>query len=153
MSEQAPSCGPDSGTNGAGMSSSIVVRMLKAHFEPNCAFCDTSTKPCTHSVRPTIRYFKTGPQPDSACGGGGSHSQNGGHEPSMSHISANNIDSKPIIASTSIPSGSRNPNVATTLVCGGCGGHSQNGRHEHSMHRISANNTDRKLMLVSLPLL
>ena len=127
--------------------------MLKAHFEPNCAFCDTSMTFCTHLVRPIIRYFKTGPQPDLACGGGGSHFQNGGHEFSMSHISANNIDSKLIIVSMSMFSGSRNPNVAIILVCGGCGGHFQNGRHEFLMYRISVNNIDRKLMLVSLPLL
>ena len=88
-----------------------------------------------------------------ACGGGGSHFQNGGHEFSMSHISANNIDSKLIIVSMSMFSGSGNPNVAIILVCGGCGGHFQNGRHEFLMYRISANNIDRKLMLVSLPLL
>ena len=86
-----------------------------------------------------------------ACGGGGSHFQNGGHEFSMSHISANNIDSKLIIVS--MFSGSRNPNVAIILVCGGCGDHFQNGRHEFLMYRISVNNIDRKLMLVSLPLL
>ena len=70
-----------------------------------------------------------GPQPDLACGGGGSHFQNGGHEFSMFHISANNIDSKLIIVSMSMFSGSRNLNVAIILVCGGCGSHFQNGRH------------------------
>ena len=28
----------------------VIVRMLKPHFEPNCAFCDTSMKLCTHLV-------------------------------------------------------------------------------------------------------
>ena len=94
-----------------------------------------------------------GPQPDLACGGGGSHFQNGGHEFSMFHISANNIDSKLIIVSMSMFSGSRNLNMATILVCGGCGSHFQNGRHEFSMYRISANNIDWKLLLVSFSLL
>ena len=127
--------------------------MLKPHFEPNCAFCDTSIKCCTRLVWPIRSYLKTGPQPDLACGGGGSHFQNGWHEFSMSHISANNVDNKLIIVSISMFSGSRNPNVAIIWVCGGCGSHFQNGRHEFSMSHISANNIDRKLICVSFSLL
>ena len=82
--------------------------------------------------------------------GGGSHFQNGWHEFSMSHISANNIDRKLIIVSMPMFSGSRNPNVAIILVCEGCGSHFQNGRCEFSMPHILANNGDRKLMLVSM---
>ena len=119
----------------------------------NCAFCDTSMKFCTHLVWPIRSYFKTGPQPDLACGGGGSHFQNGWHECSMPHISANNIDRKLIIVSMPMFSGSRNPNVAIIWVCGGCGSHFQNGRHEFSMSHISANNIDRKLFVVSLSLM
>ena len=71
----------------------------------------------------------------------------------MSHISANNIDRKLIIASMSKFSESRNPNVAIVLVCEGCGSHFQNGPHEFSMSHISANNIDRKLIVVSLSLM
>ncbi len=81
-------------------------------------------------------------------GGCGSHFQNGWYEFSMSHISANNIDKKLIIVSTSMFSWSRNPNMAITLVCGGCGSHFKNGWHEFSMSHISANNGDRNLMLM-----
>ena len=119
----------------------------------NCAFCDTSMTFCTHLVWPIGSYFKTGPQPDLAGGGGGSHFQNGGHECSMSHISANNIDRKLIIVSIPMLSGSRNPILAIIWVCGGCGSHFQNGRHDCSMSHISANNIDRKLIFVSLTLL
>ena len=94
-----------------------------------------------------------GPQPDLACGGGGSHFQNGRHECSMSHISANNIDRKLIIVSKPMFSGTRNPTLAIIWVCWGCGSHFQNGRHECSMSYISANNIDRKLIFVSLSLL
>ena len=118
----------------------------------NCAFCDTSMTFCTHLVWPIRSYFRTGPQPDLACGGGGSHFQNGWHQFSMSHISGNNIDRKLIIVSMPMISGSRNPNVAIIWVCGGCGSHFQNGRHEFSMSHISANNIDRKLICVSLSL-
>ena len=104
-------------------------------------------------ISPIRSYFKTGPQPDLACGGGSSHFQNGWHEFSMSHILANNIDTKLIIVSMSMFSGSRNPNVAIILVCGGCGSHFQNGRHEFSMSHISADNIDRKFIFVSLCLL
>ena len=61
------------------------------------------------------------------CDGCGSHFQNGLHEFSMSHISANNIDRKLIFVSMSLFSVSRNPNMAITLVCWGCGSHFQNG--------------------------
>ena len=61
------------------------------------------------------------------CGGCGTHFQNGRHEFSMSHISANNIDRKLIIVSMSMFSGSRNPHMAIMLVCVGCGSHFQNG--------------------------
>ena len=61
------------------------------------------------------------------CGGCRIHFENGSHEFSMSHISANNIDMKLIIVSTSMFSGSRNPNMAIILVCGGCGSHFRNG--------------------------
>ena len=70
----------------------------------------------------------------------------------MFHISANNIDSKLIIVSMSMFSGSRNLNMAIILVCSGCGSHFQNGRHEFSMYCISANNIDWKLLLVYLSL-
>ena len=80
----------------------------------------------------------------------GSHFQNGRHEFSMSHISANNIDRKLIIVSMSMFSESRNVNVAIILVCGGCGSHFQNGRHEFAMSHILANNGDRNVMLVSI---
>ena len=98
--------------------------------------------------------FKTGPQPNLACVGGGNHFQNGWHEFSMSHISANNIDRKLIIVSTcmSMCWGWRNPNMAIILVCVGCGSHFQNGWHEFSMSHISANNIDRKLIIVSMSL-
>ena len=119
----------------------------------NCAFCDTSMNFCTHLVWPIRSYSKTGPQPDLACGGGGSHLKNGWHEYSMSDISANNIDRKLIIVSRSMFSGSRNPNLAIIWVCGGCGSHFRNGRHEFSMSHISANNIDRKLIFVFLSLL
>ena len=76
--------------------------------------------------------------------------QNGRHEFSMSHISANNIDRKLIIVSMSMFSESMNANVAIILVCGGCGSQFQNGRHEFSISHILANNEDRNLMLVSI---
>ena len=120
------------------VSTFTIVRMLKPHFEPNRAFCDTRRKFGTHLVWPIMCYFKTGPKPDLACGGCGSHFQNGWHEFSMSHISANNIDMKLIFVS--MFSGSRNPNVAIILVCGGCSSHFQNGWHEFSMSHILANN-------------
>ena len=104
----------------------------------------------THNIGPML--FQDGTQPDLACGGCGSHFQNGWHEFSMSHISANNIDMKFIIVSLSMFSGSRTPNMAIILVCGGCSSHFQNGWHEFSMSHILANNTDRKLILVSLSL-
>ena len=84
------------------------------------------------------------------CGGCGSHFQNGRHDCSMSHISANNIDRKLIVVSLSLLSGSQNPNMVNILVCGVCGSHFQNGRHEFSMSHISANNIDRKLIIVSM---
>ena len=93
----------------------------------NCAFCDTSMTFRTQLLYPMKTCFKTGPQPDLVCGGCGSHFQNGRHEFSMSHISANNIDRKLIIVSMSMFSRSRNPNMAILLVCGGCGSHFQNG--------------------------
>ena len=73
------------------------------------------------------------------CGGCGSHFQNGRHEFSMSHISANNIDMKLIFVSLSMLSESQNPNMVNILVCGVCGSHFQNGHHEFSMSHISAN--------------
>ena len=36
--------------NAWGCRKSNIVRMLKPHFEPNCAFCDTSITFCTHLV-------------------------------------------------------------------------------------------------------
>ena len=84
------------------------------------------------------------------CGGCGSHFQNGRHEFSMSHISANNIDRKLICVSLCLMSGPQNPNMVNILVCGVCGSHFQNGRCEFSMSLISANNGDRNLMLVSI---
>ena len=90
--------------------------------------------------RGPLRVGRYGPQPDLACGGCGSHFQNGWHEFSMSHISANNIDRKLIIVSMSMFSGSRNPNMAIILVCYGWGSHFQNGWHEFSMSHISPNN-------------
>ena len=84
------------------------------------------------------------------CGVCGSHFQNGRHEFSMSHVSANNIDRKLIIVYMSMFSESRNANVAIILVCGGCCSHFQNGGHEFSMSHISSNNGDRNLMLVSI---
>ena len=74
------------------------------------------------------------------CGGCGSHFQNGRHEFSMSHISANNIDRKLIFVSLSLLSESQIPNMVNILVCGVCCSHFQNGRHEFSMSHISANN-------------
>ena len=62
-----------------------------------------------------------------ACGGCGSHFQNGCTEFTMSHISANNIDRKLIIVSMYMFSWLRNPNMTIILVCGGCGSHFQNG--------------------------
>ena len=59
------------------------------------------------------------------CGGCGSHFQNGRHEFSMSHISANNIDRKLIVVS--LLSGPQNPNMVIILACGVCGSHFQNG--------------------------
>ena len=67
----------------------------------------------------------------------------------MSHISANNIDSKLIYVSLSLLSGSQNPNMVNILVGGVCGSHFQNGRHEFPMSHISANNIDRKLIIVA----
>ena len=110
-----------------------IVRMLKPHFEPKRASCDTSMEFCRHLVWPIISYFMTGPQPDFVCGGCGSHFQNVWHELSLSHISANNIDRKLIIVSMTMFSWSRNPNMAIILVCGGCCSHFQNGWHECSM--------------------
>ena len=94
--------------------------------------------------------FKTGHQTDLASPDGGNHFQNGWHEFSMSHISANNIDRKLIIVSLPLFSGSQNLNMAIMLLCGGCGIHFQNGWHGFSMSHISANNGDRNLMLVSI---
>ena len=85
------------------------------------------------------------------CGGGcGSHFQNGRHEFSMSHISANNIDRKLIVVSLSLLSGPHNPNMVIILACGVCGSHFQNGRCKLSIPHISANNGDRNVMLVSI---
>ena len=84
------------------------------------------------------------------CGGCGSHFQNGRHEFSMNHISANNIDRKLFFVSLSLMSGPQHPNIVITLVCGVCGSHFQNGRCEFSMSHILANNGDRQLMLVSI---
>ncbi len=126
----------------------VGLRMLKPHFEPNCAFCDTSMTFCTHLVWPIISYLKTGPQTDLACGGGGSHFQNGRHEFSMSHISANNIDRKLIFVSLSLLSGPQNSTMVIILAYWVCGSHFQNGRCEFSMSHISANNGDRNLMLM-----
>ena len=53
------------------------------------------------------------------CGGCGSHFQNGRHEFSMSHISANNIDRKLFFVYLSLLSGSQNENMVIILVCGG----------------------------------
>ena len=64
------------------------------------------------------------------CEGCGSHFQNGRHEFSMSHISANNIDRKLIFVSLSLMSGPQNPNMVIILVCGVCGSHFRNGRCE-----------------------
>ena len=50
--------------------------------------------------------------------GCGSHFQNGHHEFSMPHISANNIDMKLIVVSLSLMSGPHNPNMVIILVCG-----------------------------------
>ena len=52
------------------------------------------------------------------CGGCGSHFQNGRHEFTMSHISANNIDRKLIFVSLSLLSGSQIQNMVNILVCG-----------------------------------
>ena len=82
--------------------------------------------------------------------GGGSHFQNGRHEFSMSHISANNIDRKLIFVSLSLWSESQNQNMVNILVYGVCGSHFQNGRHEFSMSHISANTIDMKLIIVSM---
>ena len=75
-------------------------------------------------------------------GGCGGHFQNGHHEFSMSHISANNIDRKLICVSLCLISGPHNPNtfMVNILVCGVCGSHFQNGRCKLSMSLISANN-------------
>ena len=118
----------------------------------NRAFCDTSMKFGTQLLCSMKTCFKMGPQPDVVCGGCGSHFQNGWHEFSMSHISANNIDRKWTIVSMSMFSGSRNPNMAIKLVYDGCGSYFQNGWHECSMSHISANNIDRKLIFVSMSL-
>ena len=53
------------------------------------------------------------------CGGCGSHFQNGRHEFTMYHISANNIDRKLICVSLSLLSGSHIQNIVNILVCGG----------------------------------
>ena len=82
------------------------------------------------------------------CGGCGSHFQNGRHEFTMSHISANNIDRKLIFVS--LLSGSQIQNMVNILVCGVSGSHFKNGRHEFAMSHISANNIDRKLIIVSM---
>ena len=74
------------------------------------------------------------------CGGCGSHFQNGRHEFTMSHISANNTDRKLIVVSLSLLSGSQIQNMVNILVCGVSGSHFKNGRHEFSMSHISANN-------------
>ena len=105
---------------------------------------------CNHAVAivPIISYLKTGPQTDLACGGGGSHFQNGRHEFSMSHISANNIDRKLIFVYLILLSEPHNSNMVIILACGVCGSHFQNGRCEFSMSHISANNGDRNLMLM-----
>ncbi len=117
----------------------------------NRAFCDTSMTFGTQLLCPMKTCFKTGPQPDFVCGCCGSHFQNGWHEFSMSHISANyNIDRKLIIVSMSLFSGSHNPNMAIILVCGGCGSHFQNGWHAFSMSHISANIIDMKLILAPI---
>ena len=84
------------------------------------------------------------------CGGCGTHFQNGRHEFTMSHISANNIDKKLIFVSLSLLSGSHIQNMVNILVCGVSGSHFKNGRHEFSMSHISANNIDRKLIIVSM---
>ena len=68
----------------------------------------------------------------------------------MSHISANNIDSKLICVSLSLLAGSQIQNMVIILACGVCGSHFQNARSEFSMSHISANNGDRNLMLVSI---
>ena len=81
----------------------------------NCAFCDTSMKFGTQLLCAMKTCFKTGrsgPQPDLACGGCDSNFQNGRHEFSMFHISANNIDMRLIIVSMSMFSWSRNPIMA-----------------------------------------
>ena len=52
------------------------------------------------------------------CGGCGSHFQNGRHEFTMSHISANNLDRKLIFVSLSLLSGSQIQNMVNILVCG-----------------------------------
>ena len=140
------------------MLASLIITCTSTSYSPdakqfNCAFCDTSMTFCTHLLWPIRSYFKMGPQPDLACGGGGSHFKNGWHEFAMPHISANNIDRKLIIVSMPMFSGSKNPNVAIIWVCAGCGSHFQNGRHEFSMSHISGNNIDRKFILVSLSLL
>ena len=49
------------------------------------------------------------------CRGCGSHFQNGWHEFSMSHISANNIDRKLTFVSLSLFSGSHNQNMVNIL--------------------------------------
>ena len=81
------------------------------------------------------------------CGGCGSHFQNGRHEFSMSHISANNIDGKLFFVSLSLMPGPQHPHMVIILVCGS---HFQNGRCEFSMFHTLVNNGDRKLMLVSI---
>ena len=55
------------------------------------------------------------------CGGCGTHFQNGRHEFTMSHISANNIDRKLIFVS--LLSGSQIQNMVNILVCGVRGSH------------------------------
>ena len=57
------------------------------------------------------------------CGGCGSHFQNGRHEFTMSHISANNIDRKLIFVSLSLLSGSQIQNMVNILVCWVSGSH------------------------------
>ena len=82
--------------------------------------------------------------------GCGSHFQNGHHEFSMPHISANNIDMKLIVVSLSLMSGPHNPNNGNYIGLWVCGNHFQNGRCEFSISHMLANNGDRNLMLVSI---
>ena len=67
----------------------------------NRAFCDISMTFGTQ-LCPMKTCFKTGPQPNVVCVGCGSNFQNGRHDFSMAHISANDIDRKLIIVSMSM---------------------------------------------------